>query len=397
MSLFHEVTLLPDDPILALPALFGADNRPFKVNLGIGAYKTAEGVPFVLSSVKKAEAQLLQENLNKEYLPIEGDKEFLKSSLELIFGANSSVLSTSNYFATQTVGGSGALRVAAEFFNRNTFKNIFVSNPSWPNHTLIFERAGLNVNSYPYLDSQTYLLDFNRMVEAIKTMPSASVIVLHGCCHNPTGLDLTSAQWQELSEIIKKQQLIPLFDLAYQGFGQSLEQDAWPIRHFAEQGHEMLICYSFSKNFGLYGERIGFLTILTSESQLLFPIASQIKTIIRSQYSTPPIHGANIVKTILKSSSLRLEWENELQSMRQRIYEMRQALVRELENQTKDHRFAYMYQQQGLFSLLGLTPEQVALLRQEWAIYMPSNGRINIAGLNRKNLDYVAKSLLSVL
>jgi aspartate/tyrosine/aromatic aminotransferase len=395
MTFFNDIPLLPDDPILSLPLLFTADPRSIKVNLGIGSYKTAEGSPLVLSCVKKAESQILQKSLNKEYLPIDGDADFIKWSLSLLFGIASPLLNSEQLYTTQTIGGSGALRIAGEFLAKLISKTIFLSQPSWSNHKTIFEKAGLNVGSYPYFDLKEHRFDFNGMCEAIKNMPSSSIILLHGCCHNPTGIDPSFEQWKELSDLIKKQHIIPFFDIAYHGFGQDLNQDAKAIRYFAEEGHEMLVAYSFSKNFGLYGERVGFLTLISSAN--IPSIRSQIKFLIRGNYSNPPLHGARIVSTILKSPELIVEWEIELKNMRERVNEMRKALVAALLVKGNEKDFSYMHQQIGLFSFAGLTSEQVQKLQQEKAIYMPNNGRINIAGLNTQNLEYVTDALLSVL
>lgn len=396
MPFFNDIPQLPDDPILGLPIAFAADPRPNKINLGIGSYKTAEGLPLVLSCVRKAESLLLQKPLTKEYLPIEGDAEFLRCSLQLLLGSDSPLWSSGQYFAAQSVGGASALRIGGEFLAKLVSKTIFLSQPSWSNHKQIFERSGLNVGSYPYFDPQTNLLDYQGMCVAIKNMPPGSVILLHGCCHNPTGIDPSFEQWKELSNLIKQQKVIPFFDIAYQGFGEGLEQDADAIRYFVSEGHEMLIAYSFSKNFGLYGERVGFLTVICSQQNIVAKVGSQIKSLIRGNYSNPPLHGERIVSTILKSHELTLEWKTELSNMCERVKEMRKALIAALLVKGQDRNFAYMHQQKGLFSFLGLTPEQVQYLRKEKAIYMPSNGRINIAGLNH-NVSYVAEALLSVI
>lgn len=397
MPFFNDVPLLPEDPILSLPLAFKTDSRPHKVNLGIGVYQTAEGHPLILTSVRKAESQLLHKHLNKDYLPIEGDGEFIRCALQLLLGSDPPLLQARQLFAAQTVGGAGALRLAGEFLAKLVSKTIFLSQPSWSNHKQIFERAGLNVGSYPYFDPHTCLLDYKGMCESIKNMPLRSVILLHGCCHNPTGIDPTFEQWKELSELIKKQQLIPLFDIAYHGFGQGLNEDAQALRYFVSEGHELLIAYSFSKNFGIYGERVGFLTLTCSTAEALPKISSQMKSLIRGNYSNPPLHGARIISTILKSPELTMEWKQELSNMRQRLQEMRKALIAALLVHGQNRNFAYLHQQSGLFSFLGLSPEQVQYLRQEKAIYMPSNGRLNIAGLHTQNLSYVAESLLSVL
>jgi aspartate/tyrosine/aromatic aminotransferase len=397
MPFFNDIPQLPDDPILGLPIAFAADPRPNKINLGVGSYKTAEGYPLVLNSVRKAESLLVQKHLTKEYLPIEGDAEFLRYALQLLLGTESNLWQSGRFFAAQTVGGASALRIGGEFLAKLVSKTIFLSQPSWSNHKSIFEKSGLNVGSYPYFDPKTHLLDYQGMLEAIKNMPPGSVILLHGCCHNPTGIDPTFEQWKELSNLIKKQRLIPFFDIAYQGFGQGLDEDAQSIRYFINEGHEMLIAYSFSKNFGIYGERVGFLTVISSQADQVPRIGSQIKNLIRGNYSNPPLHGARIVSTILKSHELTLEWTTELGNMCERVKEMRKALIAALLVHGQDRNFTYMHQQNGLFSFSGLNPEQVQALRKEKAIYMPSNGRINIAGLNTQNVSYVAEALLSVI
>lgn len=396
MSFFDEIPLLPPDPILGLPILFAAESRPNKVNLGIGSYKTAEGLPLVLNSVRKAENLILQRHLNKEYLPIDGDSEFLKCALQLIFGGELSSIESERLYASQTLGGSGALRIAGEFFSKLINSNIFLPQPSWLNHKPLFERGGMNVGSYPYFDPKTHLLDFKGMCQAINNLPPASIILLHASCHNPTGVDPTLEQWRELSDLIKKRGLFPFFDFAYQGFGDSIEADAQSVRLFAREGHEMMVAYSFSKNFGLYGERVGLLSVLTSEPKTKPKIASQVSTLIRGNYSNPPLQGARIVSTILKSHELTLDWKGELKNMCERIKEMRKALVAALLVRGHDRNFDFILKQNGLFSFIGLSKEQVDRLRSEYAIYMPSNGRINLAGLNTQNIEYFVQALLSV-
>lgn len=397
MPFFDEIPLLPPDAILGLPIAFAAETNPNKVNLGIGSYKTAEGTPLVLKCVRKAENIILQKNLNKEYLPIDGDHDFLKCSLQLIFGNDLSSIEPARIYSSQTVGGSGALRIAGEFLTKLVNKNIFLSQPSWPNHKPIFERAGMNVGSYPYFDVQTNSLDFKGMCAAINNLPPTSVILLHACCHNPTGVDPNLDQWQELSHLIKKRGLFPFFDLAYQGFVDNLDSDAQAVRLFAKEGHEMMVAYSYSKNFGLYGERVGLISLIASNPDLVPNIGSQIKTIIRGNYSTPPLHGARIVSTVLKSPELNIEWRSELKKMCDRVKEMRNALIAALLVKGKDHNFSSILNQNGLFSFIGLNKDQVDRLREEYAIYMPANGRINLAGLNSQNIEYVAEALLSVI
>jgi aspartate/tyrosine/aromatic aminotransferase len=396
MSFFNDIPLLPNDPILGLPIIFAAEQRTTKVNLGIGAYKTAEGNPFILNSVHKAEKLIWEQNFNKEYLPIDGDEEFKKCSLKLIFGSDLDQIDQEHIYSSQTIGGSGALRIGGEFLCKLINPNIFLSQPSWPNHKPIFERAGMNVGSYPYFDFKTNLLDFEGMCEAVKNLPPASVILLHASCHNPSGVDPTIEQWKILSALIKKGGIFPFFDCAYQGFGDSIEKDAQAIRQFALDGHEMMISYSYSKNFGLYGERVGLLIVMASEKSHTASIGSQIRTLIRGNYSTPPLQGARIVKTILQSETLKAEWQGELIHMCDRLKEMRKALVEALLSYNKNLDFTPIMKQKGLFSFLGLNKDQVDRLRQEYAIYM-APGRINLAGLNGHNVEYVAKALLSVM
>ena len=397
MSFFHDVPLLPEDPILGLPIAFKSEMRQEKINLGIGSYKTAEGHPLVLSCVRKAENIIFHKHLNKEYLPIEGDEDYLTHSLHLLFGSDSPLLNSKCFYAAQAVGGAGALRIGGEFLAKIANRTIFLPQPTWVNHKQIFERATLTIGSYPYFDLKTGLLDFNGMCQSIEMMPEGSVILLHGCCHNPTGIDPTFDQWKELSTLIKKQKIIPFFDIAYQGFGHDLEVDAQAIRYFSEKGHEMVVAYSYSKNLGLYGERVGFLTVCCSELSQVKSIGSQIKYLIRGNYSNPPLHGARIVSTILKSPELTLEWKNELSNMRERVKEMRKALVSALLVHGNDPNVSNLAIQQGLFCYLGLNPEQVNQLREEMAIYMPNNGRINIAGLTPQNIDQLVVALSRVM
>jgi len=396
MSFFDDVELLPADPILGLPILFKQDSRAEKVNLGIGAYRTEAGLPSVFNSVKKAEALILNK-YDKEYLPIDGLKNLVDATIECIFGHDLIKIGYEKIYAAQTIGGTGALRVGAEFLYRLNNRNIFLPQPSWPNHKPIFEKANLKVGSYPYFDATTNLLDFAGMCQAIENLPPHSCILLHACCHNPTGVDPTIEQWQELSRLIKKREVFPFFDCAYQGFATSFEADAQPMRIFALDGHEMFVAYSYAKNFGLYGERVGVLTVVANDKKSVLKIGSQIRSLIRGNYSSPPLHGALIVSAILKSHPLTADWLGELDNMRDRINEMRKALVAALLVQGSDKNFNAILKQMGLFSFVGLNKEQVDKLRENYAIYLPSNGRINLAGLNTTNIDYVSNALLAVL
>lgn len=396
MSFFESLTELPEDPIVHLPILFAADPRPNKVNLGVGSYKDSEGRPMVLVCVKEAEAALLKEKLNKEYLPIEGNSAFLQANTELIFGKGFADSYAGGHYAIQAVGGTAALRVGGEFLAQETSKTIFIPNPTWPNHKMVFKRSGLNVHTYAYYDERTHQLDFASMCSDISNMPPGSTILLHAGCHNPSGIDPSFKQWQELSSLLKKQRILPFFDFAYQGFVGTPEDDAQAIRYFAVQGHEMLVANSFSKNMGLYGERVGGLTVLAHHTDSIKKISSQLKQIVRANYSTPPLHGMQIVKTILQSAPLKAGWEEELGDMRLRLKEMRRTLLSGLEEKHSHKDWSFLNRQNGFFSFLGLTPEQVQRLNKEYAIYMPANGRINVAGLNPHNMDYVINALIAV-
>lgn len=398
MSLFNSIDLLPDDPILKLPIVFAADKRIQKVNLGVGVYKNAQGEAQVLKSVRLAEEELIQKNLNKEYPPIQGETPFIQECLKLIFGEELSLISDGKVFAAQTVGGTNALRIGAEFLAYNKISPItYVSDPTWPNHFPIFLRAGMKVNTYPYYDYFEKNLNFSEMCASITQMPPSSLILLQPCCHNPTGIDPSLTQWKELSDLIKKYKLIPFFDLAYHGFGKSFEDDIQPIKVFVRDGHTMLAAYSCSKNFGLYGERVGLLAIVSHNAETTRKIGSHIKQIIRCSYSMPPLHGQRIASTILQSKMLREMWQAEVATMRARIIEMRNAFAAKLKAKMPEMDVNFITKQSGMFSLSGLKEEQVEKLQRDFGIYMPSNGRLNIAGLNLENLDPVVHAFSEAL
>jgi aspartate aminotransferase len=392
MDLLERLDVLPDDPILGLTVSFLADPRKDKINLGVGTYKDAEGRACVFTAVTDAEKQLLDSHLDKEYLPITGKKEFYQLLSEVILGEEKEKVT----FAAQTLGGSGALRIGGELLARSGVKKIYLSDPTWSNHKLLFQAAGLTVDTYPYYEPMSSSIKMKAMEEAILQMPQHSAILLQGCCHNPTGFDLSPKQWDNLLDLIKEKKLIPFFDVAYQGLGQGVKEDAYPWRLFAKHNVAMLISYSCSKTFGLYGERTGglfFINFPKAEKQ----IESQIKNIVRSSYSTPPLHGQRVICHLLANQNLKNDWEAELNSIRARIQEMRNAFVAALLAKGPSGRFDFMHHQRGLFSYSGLTPDQVMRLKSEWGIYMPSNGRINVAGLNWHNLDRVVEGILSAI
>lgn len=394
MSFFKKIQQLPADPILSLPLLFAADERSNKVNLGVGAYRNEKGQPVVLAAVRAAEEWIFSKKLHKEYLPIEGHPLYLNESIKLIYGAD---ISSERFAALQTVGGLSALRVMADFFVHEGCKDIYISDPSWPNHEPTFYKAGMSVHTYPYYNPQTHTIDFEGMCGAIKQMPKRSVILLQACCHNPTGLDLSREQWKILSELIKSQKIIPFFDLAYQGFGASLEEDAWPIRYFVSQNHELFTASSYSKNLGLYGERVGVLSWCVESEIISKGLLSHVKSIVRGMYSNPPMHGALIVATILESPVLKKNWIDELREMQKRIEEMRIQLMLRLNGKNIHQNFNFMQSQKGMFSLSGLDPSQVHKLQKEYGIYMLPNGRISIPGLTNTNIEYVAQSIATVV
>jgi aspartate/tyrosine/aromatic aminotransferase len=396
MSFFQSVLELPADPIFNLHQLFAEDTRAEKVNLGIGSYKDANGSSFILPAVREAEAELVSLKVDKEYLPIAGYAPFIKNSESLIF-ADSLTSYLGEIFSAQTPGGTGALKIGADFLNANVAKSIFLSDLTWPNHPMIFKRAGMQVQTYRYFDYKQNALDFAGMCNDIRKMPPQSVILFQVKCHNPTGVDPTFEQWKEISSLIKQHQLLPFFDFAYQGFGESLEEDAEVIRFFASQGHEMLMAYSFSKNFGLYNDRVGLLSVLSTQKNALKNVVSQVKQIIRNTYSNPPAHGAFIVNQILQSETLKKEWSDALADMRLRIHEMRRAFVDELQVKARDVDWNFLRKQTGFFSFCGFSSQHVEQLIQKHAVYLPQDGRINVAGLNDYNREYVVKSIIDTL
>lgn len=394
MAIFEKITMSPSDPILGLNLAYQKDSRTLKVNLGIGAYKTEELQPFVFSSVRKAEELLLQANLDKEYLPIIGDKDFIEEIGLLLFGE---YLNPHKKLigGVQTIGGTGALRLGAGFLANNGLKTVYVPHITWPNHKAIFSSVNLEVKEYPYFDALSHSIDYEALIQSISRMEPKSVILLQACCHNPTGLDPTKRQWLELSRLIAEQQLYPFIDFAYQGFGRGLEEDRLGLEIALPHFEEWMVAYSCSKNFGLYGERVGALFAQTLPS-LVDNWLSQVKVIIRQLYSSPPSQGARIVKTILKSSELTSIWKEEVSAIRMRLKEMREALLKGLEQKGVLSARELIEREQGMFSYLSLSLEQVERLKEEFGIYLAPGGRISIAGLCHANLDYVINAIAEV-
>jgi len=396
MGYFDHLETLPPDPILELMWAFKRDTRPKKIDLSVGIYCNDKLEPEILKSVLKAEEALLQLETNKSYLPIDGHVGFIEETKKLIFGEKLAAELGASLYGAQTVGGTGALRVAGEFLAGAISKTIYVSHPTWANHMTMFAKAGLETKTYPYYDLQKHSLSFDAMIEALKKLPAKTIILLQGCCHNPTGYDLTKEQWKELSCVMLQKQLIPLFDMAYQGFGDGLEEDAFAVRHFAQEGHEMLVAFSYAKIFGLYAERVGALMIVMSDKKAAAPITSHIKALMRANYSNPPKHGASIVAYVLTHDALKKLWLAELSSMRSRIKTMRSMLAQALMQKipTKDYR--YIDKTKGMFCFLNLEASQVQRLMEEEAIYMTRNGRISVTGLSEENLPVVVNAIRAV-
>lgn len=395
-SFFDKVVAAPPDPILGLTAAFEADPRKIKVNLSVGIYRTAELKSKTMDCVKKAEKIIFDEEENKEYLPIHGHMEYVERVGEIVFGKELFEKIRSRTFGSQSVGGTGALRIGGEFLSEEIGKVIFLSNPTWSNHRNIFPRSGMKIETYPYYNSKKRKFDCDKMIEFLEELQNGSIILLHACCHNPTGSDPSHEEWEKISSVLLKKRHLPFFDFAYQGFGDGYEKDAFAVRLFAEMGHEMLIATSYSKTFGLYAERIGALFVIAKTDALREKLGSRIKAIIRANYSNPPLHGAKVISHVLGSSVLRQEWLSELSHMRDRIIEMRRALTSALISKSSGIDFSYLNERKGLFSFCDLNKEQVDRLIHEFGIYMTSDGRINVVGLNANNLDYVSEAIIRV-
>jgi aspartate aminotransferase len=395
--MFEHIIAAPADPILGLGDLFRADSRPNKVNLGIGVYKDETGKTPVLDSVKKTEQYLLENENSKNYLSIEGNPVFASCTQELLFGKGSAIIADKRAKTAQSPGGTGALRIAADFIAKNTSaKTVWISNPSWPNHHSIFQAAGLVTKEYQYYNAEEHALDFDGLLNSLNAAQAGDVVVFHGCCHNPTGIDPTLEQWQQLAKLSVEKGWLPLFDFAYQGFANGLEEDAQGLRAFANAHQELLVCSSYSKNFGMYNERVGAFTLVAANNEIAETAFSQVKLVIRSNYSNPPAHGANIVATILSNPTLRTLWEQELTDMRIRIQRMRQLFVGTLQDKGAKHDYSFISRQNGMFSFSGLKKDQVLRLRDEFAIYAVNSGRINVAGMTLDNMSAICEAIIAV-
>ena len=398
MSRVAIVELAPRDPILGLNEAFNADTRATKVNLGVGVYFTDEGKIPLLRAVAAAEKSMMEKPSPRGYLAIEGIAAYNQGVQNLLFGKDSEIIQAGRVVTAQAVGGTGALKIGADFIKRLEANAVVaISDPSWENHRALFESAGFKVVNYTYYDPQTRGVNFAGMVASLEALPARSVVVLHACCHNPTGADLTAAQWQEIVALCQKKDLIPFLDMAYQGFADGIDPDGAAVRLFAQSGLSFFVSSSFSKSFSLYGERVGALSIITGNKDESTRVLSQLKRVIRTNYSNPATHGGTVVATVLNNPELRAMWETELGEMRDRIKLMRNTLVKKLAEAGAKRDFEFVNQQRGMFSYSGLNADQVEKLKTDYGIYAVSTGRICVAALNSKNIDAVAKAIAAVL
>ena len=396
--MFEKLDMAPPDPILGLTVAFKEDPNPAKINLGAGVYKDARGNTPIFASVKQAEERILTGETSKSYLPIDGPPEYARAVQELIFGANHEIVSSGHAITAQTPGGTGGLRVAGDFIHQQFPQaSIWLSDPTWANHPKIFGAAGLQVKTYPYFDAATNGLDFERMLAGIAAIPAGDVLLLHGCCHNPTGVDPTPEQWVQIADTLADSGVLPLVDFAYQGLGDGLREDAQGLLALCRPGVELLVSSSFSKNFGLYSERIGALTLVAADAEAAARGLSHLKIAVRTNYSNPPAHGSAIVTEVLADPELSRQWDGEVAEMRARINGMRQLFVDTLKAKGVGRDFSFISRQRGMFSFSGLTPEQVGQLRDQHSIYIVNSGRINVAGITGDNIDTLCSAIASVL
>ncbi|MCM8624810.1 amino acid aminotransferase [Accumulibacter sp.] len=397
-SLFAAVEMAPRDPILGLTESFNADPRTTKVNLGVGVYLDDNGKVPLLAAVRQAEKARVEAMPARGYQPIEGPAAYNQIVQKLLFGEASPLLAEGRVLTIEALGGTGALKVGADYLRRLLPEaQVFLSDPSWENHRALFEYAGFAVATYPYYDAATRGVDFAAMKTGLASVPAGSIVVLHACCHNPTGADLDEGQWRQVIELISARGLVAFIDIAYQGFADGIERDAVAVRLFAESGLQFFVASSFSKSFSLYGERVGALSVVTESREEAARVLSQVKRVVRTNYSNPPTHGGAIVAAVLASPELRRMWEDELAGMRERIRTMRETLVSRLRASGTAQDFSFVIRQRGMFSYTGLSVAQVDSLREDFGIYAVSTGRICLAALNTRNVDYVAEAIAAVL
>jgi aspartate/tyrosine/aromatic aminotransferase len=396
--MFSAIDVAPPDPILGLTEAFKQDPNPDKINLGVGVYKDADGKTPVLASVKAAEGRILKQETSKGYLPIDGDPAYGARVRELLFGARSALVESGRALTSHTPGGTGALRVAADYLSvKHPDSKLWLSEPTWANHPAVFSAAGRKLEQYAYFDASQNTVDFGRLLESLERIPPHDVVLLHACCHNPSGADLTVEQWGKVGAVLAERGLLPLVDFAYQGFASGLEPDAAGLRALCEKVDELLICSSFSKNFGLYNERAGALTVVAATAEAARAVQSHIKVVIRRNYSNPPSHGGSIVLQVLSDPELRAQWEGEVAAMRDRINGMRRLFVDTLRAKGAKRDFSFIVDQRGMFSFSGLNKEQVQALREQHSIYIVGSGRINVAGMTAENMPRLCEAIVSVL
>ncbi|MEC5159450.1 aromatic-amino-acid transaminase [Janthinobacterium sp. CG_23.3] len=397
-SLFSAIDMAPRDPILGITEAFNADKNPAKINLGVGVYYDENGKVPLLSCVRKAEAILIEQAAPRTYLPIDGLATYDAAVQELVFGADSAVIQERRAVTVQAIGGTGALKIGADFLQRFApGAQVYISDPSWENHRALFESAGFVVNNYAYYDAATRGVNFDGMLADLRAMPRGSIVLMHACCHNPTGADLNADQWGEVIAAVSAGGLIPFLDMAYQGFGAGIAEDGAVVRRFVAAGGPLLISNSFSKSFSLYGERVGALSVVAASTEEAARVLSQLKRVVRTNYSNPPVHGGKVVATVLTTPELRQLWEDELAAMRVRIREMREAFVSKLKEKAPAHDFDFVNKQVGMFSYSGLTKAQVETLAREHSVYAVDTGRICVAPLNMGNIDKVIDAIAKVL
>ena len=397
--MFEHISPAPPDSIRGLGEAFKRDPNPKKINLSVGVYKDAGGNTPVLASVKEAERRMLDAEKTKNYLSIEGLPDYGKYVRELLFGAGSEIVTSQRAVTAQTPGGTGSLRVAADFLKKQMpGAKVWMSKPTWANHPAIFQAAGFQIEQYPYIDASGKALDFPALVGGLEKVSPGDIVLLHACCHNPTGIDPTLTQWKQIADVVYQRQALALVDFAYQGFGDGLQEDAAGLRELARPGKELLVCSSFSKNFGLYSERVGALTLVAPSSEAAEAALSHVRIAIRVNYSNPPQHGGAVVAAVLGSPELRQQWESELAEMRSRINGMRRLFVDTMKRKAPQHDFSFLSTQKGMFSFSGLTPMQVDELKTRHALYIVvAGGRINVAGMTEENMDQLTTAIASVL
>ena len=398
MSLFSAIEMAPRDPILGLIEQFSADSNPNKVNLGVGVYYDDSGKLPLLKCVQAAEAQIMGTPKARGYLPIDGIAAYDGAVKGLVFGTNSEAVQSDRVATIQAIGGTGGLKVGADFLRRlGTSDTVLISDPSWENHRALFTAAGFQVGTYPYYDADKRGINFEGMLAGLKAAAAGTVVVLHACCHNPTGYDITPEQWDQVVAVVKEMQLTPFLDMAYQGFGFGIQEDGAVIQKFVDAGLTFLVSTSFSKSFSLYGERVGALSVLCTDKAEAAKVLSQLKITIRTNYSNPPIHGGSVVATVLGTPELRAQWEVELAEMRDRIKTMRKTLVDGLKAAGVTQDMSFITQQIGMFSYSGLTKDQMVRLRTEFGVYGTDTGRVCVAAMNSKNIDHVCRSVAAVV